>query len=153
MKNVILVKHYKGAPGLRLVGLGPSLKPSNGLKKLKLLLDRNASWAKNRKLVDLRKCLAQSDVVISIWKKQELVGFGRALSDGVFRSVLWDIVIDKDHQGYGYGKIIVQSLLDTKLIRNTKRIYIMTSNKKDFYCSLDFKEVSFQDLLIKEIGI
>ena len=115
------------------------------------MLDNNAFWAKNRTINDLKKCLAKSDVVISIWVGNEIVGFGRALTDGIYRGVLWDIVIDQNHQGKGLGKLIVNNLLSAKEIKNTKKIYLMTTNKKLFYSQFDLKEVSSQDLLIREI--
>ena len=151
MEPVFLVKHSQGAIGLRLFGLGPNLIPTNGLFKLQKFLHRNALWAKNRKINDLRKCLANSDVIISIWFGKEPVGFGRALSDGIYRGVLWDIVIDQKHQGKGYGKMIVNNLLKSKKIKHTKKIYLMTTSKKLFYSQIDFKEVSSQTLLVREI--
>ena len=151
MKPVFLVKHSKGAPGLRLFGLGPNLKPIKGLFKLQQFLHRNAFWAKDRKINELKKCLANSDVIISIWSGNELVGFGRALSDGIYRGVLWDIVIDQNHQGKGYGKMIIKNILKSKTIKHTKKIYLMTTSKKLFYSQVDFKEVSSQNLLVREI--
>jgi len=151
MKPVFLIKHSKGALGLRLFGLGPNLKPTKGLFKLQQFLHRNAFWAKDRTIKDLKKCLANSDVIVSIWSNNEPVGFGRALSDGIYRGVLWDIVIDQDHQGKGYGKMIVKNLLESKKIKHTKKIYLMTSNKKLFYSQIDFKEVSSQNLLVREL--
>ena len=151
MKSVFLIRHSKGAIGLRLFGLGPNLKPTKGLFKLQKFLNRNAFWAKDRKISDLRKCLANSDVIISIWSCNEPVGFGRALTDGVYRGVLWDIVIDKNHQGKGYGKLIVKNLLQSKEIKHTKKIYLMTTSKKLFYSQVDFQEVSSQNLLVREI--
>ena len=121
MKKAILIKHSKGAIGLRFFGLGPNLKPIQGLLKLQNLLKCNAFWAKDRTINDLKKCLANSDVIISIWLDKNIVGFGRALSDGVYRGVLWDIVIDQNHQGKGYGKLIVQNLLNSKKIKHTKK--------------------------------
>ena len=94
---------------------------------------------------------SKSDVIVSIWYKNKIVGFGRGLSDGIYRGVLWDIVIDKDHQGKGYGKLIVQKLLNSKQIQKTQKIYLMTTNKKQFYSQVDFKEVTSQKLLIREI--
>ena len=131
--------------------MGPNLKPTNGLTKLQKLLDANAFWAKNRTINDLKKSLSNSDVVISLWVGKEIVGFGRALTDGIYRGVLWDIVIDQNHQGKGFGKLIVNNLLSAKEIKNTKKIYLMTTNKKLFYSQMDFKEVSSQNLLIREI--
>ena len=151
MKEISLIQHSKGALGLRLFGLGPNLRPTNGLSKLQKLLNTNAFWAKNRTINDLKKSLANSDVIISLWVGKEIVGFGRALTDGIYRGVLWDIVIDKNHQGKGFGKLIIKNLLTSKKIKNTKKIYLMTTNKQLFYSQLDFKEVSSQNLLIREI--
>jgi len=149
-RKIILIKHFKGAPGLRLFGIGPNLLPCNGLSKLKVLLDKNTSWAKNRKIKDIKTCLANSDVIVSLWSNDKILGFGRALSDGTYRSVLWDIVIDHNYQGKGYGKLIVNSLLESKRIKHSEKIYLMTSNQKDFYCQIGFDEVYSQHLLIKK---
>jgi len=149
-REIILVKHLKGAPGLRFFGIGPNFLPCKGLYKLKVLLDQNTSWAQNRTIIDLKHCLANSDVIVSLWSKNKILGFGRALSDGTYRSVLWDIVIDHHYQGKGYGKLIVNSLLESKKVTQSEKIYLMTSNQKDFYCQIGFKEVLSQNLLIKK---
>ena len=73
------------------------------------------------------------------------------MSDGIYRGVLWDIVIDQNHQGKGYGKMIVKNLLESKKIKYTKKIYLMTTSKKMFYSQVDFKEVTSQNLLVHEI--
>ena len=151
MQELSIINHSKGAMGLRFFGLGPNFKPTNGLSKLQNLLDRNAFWAKSRTIKDLKKCLANSDVIVSLWVGNEIVGFGRALTDGIFRGVLWDIVIDQNHQGKGFGTLIIKNLLSSKKIKNTKKLYLMTTNKKNFYSQFDFQEVTSQDLLILQI--
>ena len=151
MKEISLIKHSKGAVGLRLFGLGPNLTPCQGMLKLQHFLNKNTFWAKNRTINDLKRCLANSDVIVSLWSGQEIVGFGRGLSDGVYRGVLWDVVIDQNHQGKGYGKLVVLNLLNSNKIKNTKKIYLMTTNKKLFYSQIDFEEVTSQKLLIREI--
>ena len=60
MNRLILVKHSRGAPGLRLLGLGPNFLPSRGLLKLKSLFDNYAFWAKGRNYNDLRELLIGS---------------------------------------------------------------------------------------------
>jgi N-acetylglutamate synthase-like GNAT family acetyltransferase len=151
MEEISLITHSKGAIGLRFFGLGPKFKPNNGLNKLQRLLDRNAFWAKSRTIDDLKKCLANSDVVVSLWIDNEIVGFGRALTDGIYRGVLWDIVIDQNHEGKGFGTLIVKNLLSSKKIKNTKKLYLMTTNKKRFYSQREFQEVTSQSLLVREI--
>ena len=150
MKEISLINHFKGAIGLRFFGLGPNLKPTNGLNKLQKFLNKNAFWAKGRTINDLKKCLANSDVIVSLWVGNEIVGFGRALTDGIYRGVFWDIVIDQNHQGKGFGKLIVKNLLSSKKIKNIEKVYLMTTNQKLFYSQLNFKEVSTQRLLVIE---
>ena len=151
MKKITIIKHLNGAPGMRILGLGPNLIPCRALHKLKEFLHKNTFWAKNREVNELKTCLANSDAIVSIWFKKELVGFGRGVSDGIYRGVLWDIVIDQNHQGKGYGKIIVKLLLNSKKLKNADKIYLMTTNQTDFYVQLGFDKVNNQDLLIRKI--
>ena len=138
-KDISLIKHASSAPGLRLFGLGPSLKPMKGLKKLQILFNQNALWAKDRNIGQIKTMLANSNVIITLWKKNNLVGFGRATTDKVYRAVLWDIVVSKDLQRIGLGKVLVEELLKDKKIYSAEKVYLMTTDSKDFYKQLGFK--------------
>ena len=148
MNDINILHHAKGAPGLRMFGLGPNLKPSKGLKQLQVLLTNNSSWGQKRNIKDLKKMLATSAVVISLWSNKKLIGFGRATSDEIFRAVLWDIVVDKNYQNSGLGRQIVQTLLTNRLIYKVERIYIMTTHCERFYNKIGFKNLSDQRLMI-----
>ena len=67
MDDLILVKHAKGAPGLRLLGLGPKLYPLKGINQLQSLMIQNTFWANNRTREDIRKMLRASPVIVSVW--------------------------------------------------------------------------------------
>ena len=147
-----IIKHAHGAPGLRLLGLGPWFTPSNGVKKLQKLFQNNAFWASNRKLKHIRKMLANSSGVVSIWDNQNLIGFGRVITDSIFRAVIWDVVVDKKYQGSGIGTIVIKELLSLKKLQNIDKIYIMTTNQTEFYLQMGFKLEKKQNLMIKEIA-
>ena len=89
MTEISLIKHTKGCLGLRFLGLGPKFLPTRGISQLKKLLNNQAFWAKNRKNSELKKMLANSASVVTLWRGKRLVGFGRATSDKIFRAVLW----------------------------------------------------------------
>jgi len=148
MGNLIIIKHLKGAPGLRLFGMGPYLIPTNSLKKLQSLFDNEAFWARNRSLCNLRKMLANSNEVISVWKNFKIIGFGRATSDQVYRAIFWDIVVSKKYQREGIGKLLINTLLETKSVKNVEKIYLMTTNQVEFYTRQNFEKVKLQKLLI-----
>jgi ribosomal protein S18 acetylase RimI-like enzyme len=147
MDAICLLIHAPGAPGLRWLGLGPGLRPSRGLWKLQRLLDQHAFWAEGRSLAQLRRMLAGSAAVVSLWRGRRLVGFGRASSDGVFRAVLWDVVIPEDLQGQGLGRQLVEALLNTPSLQAVERVYLMTTNSAGFYRQLGFEQAPGQDLL------
>ena len=147
MKSISLVNHAKGAPGLRLFGLGPSFIPSNGIKGLQKLFNENTIWAKNRNRSHIKEMLANSNVIITLWENNNLIGFGRATTDKVYRAVLWDIVISKNVQRIGFGKIILEALINDKQIKSVEKIYLMTTNSQEFYRQLGFKINNEQSLM------
>ena len=150
MINLTLVQHAPGALGLRWLGLGPGLRPSRGLLKLQRLFNKHAFWAKQRSYQDLRLMLTGSTVVVTLWRGKRLVGFGRASSDGVYRAVLWDIVVAGDLQGRGLGRRVVEALVNHHRLKNVEKIYLMTTNSASFYQQIGFKFIQQQKLLIKK---
>ena len=150
MDAIRLLIHAPGAPGLRWLGLGPGLRPTRALWKLQRLLHQHTFWAGNRSLPQLRQMLAGSTAVVSLWRGKRLVGFARASSDGVFRAVLWDVVIPEDLQGQGLGRQMVEALLTTPSLRSVERVYLMTTNSAGFYRQLGFELVESQQLLKRE---
>ncbi|OUW46575.1 MAG: GNAT family N-acetyltransferase [Synechococcus sp. TMED187] len=150
MARIRLVEHAPGAPGLRWFGMGPGLRPSRGLIKLRRLFQKHAFWAENRTTSDLKKMLAGSTVVVSLWRGKRIVGFGRAHSDGIHRAVLWDVVVAGDLQGRGLGRRVVEALLAAPAIRNAERVYLMTTNSAGFYKQLGFDDASPQQVLIRK---
>tara|TARA_Y100001968_G_scaffold315191_1_gene341513 strand:+ start:370 stop:822 length:453 start_codon:yes stop_codon:yes gene_type:complete len=148
MKNIFLIKHASSAPGLRMFGLGPAFKPVQGLDKLQILFNQNTLWAKGRTIGQIKKMLANSNVIITVWNENDLIGFGRATTDQVYRAVLWDIVVSKNVQRVGLGKIIVEELLNDKKLSSVEKVYLMTTNSKDFYKQLGFKVNIDQSLMM-----
>ncbi|SBO44038.1 GNAT family N-acetyltransferase [Cyanobium sp. NIES-981] len=152
MVPIQLLRHAPGAPGLRWLGLGPGLRPTRGLLKLQRLFNHHAFWAQQRSYPQLRRLLAGSPVVVSLWRGKRLVGFGRASSDGVCRAVLWDVVVAGDLQGRGLGRQMVEGLLSDPRLRRVERVYLMTTNSAGFYEQLGFQRVESQHLLARHPG-
>tara|TARA_Y100001968_G_scaffold317427_1_gene346421 strand:- start:344 stop:799 length:456 start_codon:yes stop_codon:yes gene_type:complete len=148
MKKPLIVRHAQGAPGLRFLGIGANFKPNKGVEKLSNLLNENTSWASRRSKQDIRAMLRKSVVVVSMWCDNRMIGFGRATTDEIFRAVLWDVVVDKEYQDKGLGKKIVQTILHCPKILKVEKVYVMTTNCREFYSSLGFKIEEKQNLMI-----
>ena len=118
------------------------------VRDLQRLLQEHTFWGRGRSITDLRLMLRGSAAVVSLWQKNELVGFGRASSDGVYRAVLWDVVVKNELQGHGNGRLIVEALLNHDAIKKTERIYLMTTNQQGFYEQIGFEQQTNQKLMI-----
>lgn len=153
MEALQLLIHARGAPGLRWFGLGPGLRPTRGLWKLQRLFNKHAFWAQGRSFRDLRRLLVGSAVVVTLWQGKRLVGFGRASSDGIYRAVLWDVVVAGDLHGQGLGRRVVEALLADRALRGVERLYLMTTNSAGFYEQLGFRAAEPQVLLVKQTAI
>jgi len=106
--------------------------------KLLLELYQYAPWAKGRGATDVQTMLEHSDVILSAWDGEKLAGFGRALTDRVYRAILYDIVIRPDYQHQGLGSSLVEHLLNHPLIAKVPVISLFTRDRQDFYKKLGF---------------
>ena len=140
MSGIRLIHHRRGA--LRL-----ALRPG-GLNQLRLLFDAHSFWADDRTPSQLRRMLWGSAAAVSAWDGGRLVGFGRATTDGIFRAVLWDVVVAGSHQGRGIGRQVVGSLMERPCVRHAERLYLMTTNSSGFYEQLGFKVIETQKLML-----
>ena len=125
--------HLHGRNAWRL-----QLKPG-AVRQLQRLLTADSFWAQGRKCSELRAMLHGSQASVSAWDRGKLIAFGRATSDGVYRAVLWDVVVRQSHQGKGLGRCIVERLLSAPSLKHVERTYIMTTNSREFYTQIGFK--------------
>ncbi len=116
--------------------------------QLQQLFINNSFWAQQRGLADLLRSLRGSDAIVSTWDGEELVAVGRATSDGIYRAVLWDVVVRQDWQGQGAGRAVVNRLLAAPPLRCAERVYAMTTHGVGFYERLGFQEERHQHLMV-----
>lgn len=109
------------------------------IEQLQQLLQIAAFWAKDREADDLAVAIANSDPVITAWDGDQLMGFARATSDGVYRATIWDVVIHPDYQGAGLGRKLVQTVLSHPKMNRVERVYLMTTNQQQFYERIGFE--------------
>lgn len=108
--------------------------------QLRELFQIAAFWARDRHPDDLKTAVANSEPVITVWDHDQLIGFARASSDGVYRAVIWDVVIHPDYQGAGLGRKLVQTVLSHPKLCRVERVYLMTTNQQAFYEKIGFEQ-------------
>ena len=102
-----------------------------------LRLFHQAPWAKDRTLEDAKDMLRHTDVALCAWDGDQLVGFGRVLTDFVYRATIWDVIVDKTYQKQGIGTEIVQRLLNHPRLKKVELFWLCTRTPS-FYERLGF---------------
>jgi ribosomal protein S18 acetylase RimI-like enzyme len=122
----------------------PTLKPviafaeKKDLDPAKLVrLYQQAPWAQGRTLQDARELLRHTDIAVTVWNGALLIGFGRVLTDYVYRATIWDVIVDKAYQGQGIGTDIVQRILNHPRLKKVELFWLCTS-RPAFYEKLGF---------------
>ncbi len=101
-------------------------------------LYRQAPWARGRTADDVRIMLTHTDIVVSAWDGPRLVGFGRVLTDYVYRASIWDVIVDKEYQGQDIGTGIMQRILHHPDLKRVELFWLCTRDKQSFYEKLGF---------------
>ncbi|MDE3017567.1 MAG: GNAT family N-acetyltransferase [Nitrospirota bacterium] len=97
-----------------------------------------APWAAGRTEADVREMLAHTDLALSVWDGPRLVGFGRVLTDYVYRASIWDVIVAKDYQGQDIGTQIMQRILNHPSLKRVELFWLCTRDKQAFYEKLGF---------------
>ena len=58
-----------------------------------------------------KQAFNNSYAVVFVFDEERLIGFGRAISDGVYQAAVYDVAVVPDYQGKGIGKIILQTII------------------------------------------
>jgi predicted GNAT family N-acyltransferase len=105
-----------------------------------LSIYKEESWSKNRNIDDIKKMIDKSWIIaIRDLSNDNVIAFARVLTDYVYRAFIYDVIVAKDYRGLGFGKLIVNSIVNHKDINNVERIelYCIDSNVS-FYTKLGF---------------
>jgi len=86
-----------------------------------------------------RRAFAASLVTVFIRYEGQLVGFGRAISDGAYQSAIYDVAVRPEYQGKGIGSLIVENIC-AQLPRGNVILYA-SSGKEGFYETLGFRRM------------
>jgi len=122
--------------------LTESIKKDLNTEQIDSLMD-SVGWTNHKGEEKWREILSKSSFVYSIHDGKKMVGFGRILEDGAM-CMFYDIVVHRDYQGKGIGKMIMNNLLD--FIKDKKYISVSLfawPENKDFLLPF-YKKFGFE---------
>lgn len=104
------------------------LAVSNTLKRVGM-----ASHAPERH----REAFEASHTTVFVYHEDDLIGFGRAISDGVYQAAVYDCAVLPEYQGHGAGRLIVEKILSR--LAHCNLILYASPGKEGFYRKLGFR--------------
>lgn len=86
-----------------------------------------------------QRAFNNSHTVVFVFDADNLVGFGRAISDGEYQAAIYDVAVLPSYQGRGIGKTIVRSIVGN--IPNCSFILYAAPGKEKFYEKEGFRKM------------
>jgi ribosomal protein S18 acetylase RimI-like enzyme len=97
----------------------------------------SVGWMKHTNEI-IRQVFEASNVIAIVTVNGRIIGFGRAITDGVFNAAIYDIVVHRDFQRQGIGEKIMEYLLD-QLSHISCVHLISTTGNEGFYRKFGLK--------------
>ena len=86
-------------------------------------------WTRGRRRREVESMLAGSTEVVAavaeVDGEQRLLGFARALSDGAFRAIVFDMIVAATHRGRGIGRQVLEELLARPSLARSAGVELM----------------------------
>ena len=90
---------------------------------------------------ELYRAISSSWYMLSAYSRDELVGFGRVVSDGVLYALICDLIVKPSCQGRGIGSTLLNKLIDRCRRRQVRVIWLFSAEgKSSFYKVFGFDE-------------
>ena len=86
-----------------------------------------------------RKTFIASASVVFVYDDQKLIGFGRAISDGMIQTAIYDVAVTPAWQGQGIGKQIIEKIVAS--LPGCNFILYASPGKEPFYEKLKFRRM------------
>lgn len=108
---------------------------------------KQSYWAEDRSLEAIERSI-QNSLVYGIFERENLVAFGRVVTDYATMYWICDIIVDKDYRGHAYGKRIVEAIDQTTCLTGLKGI-LVTKDAHSLYEKIGFR--SIPDILMMKM--
>lgn len=95
-----------------------------------------------------RRAFEGSHTAVFVYHADRLIGFGRAISDGVYQAAVYDCAVRPEFQGKGIGTTIMKTILTR--ISHCNVILYASPGKEGFYRTHGFRKMKTGMALFKK---
>jgi len=86
-------------------------------------LYQKESWSKGRTLEETRRCIAGSTLCVALVDDDNnLAAFARVLTDGIFKALIFDVIVDEKYRGQGLGNQVITTIKKHPMLARVKHL-------------------------------
>ncbi|TVQ07043.1 MAG: GNAT family N-acetyltransferase [Leptolyngbya sp. DLM2.Bin27] len=111
-------------------------------------------WCKDRTLADVHTMLGNTDLLFGLWDEaaQRLAAFARVLTDGVYRAIVFDVIVAADYRGQGLSRSLIEHITSHPQLAQVECIQLFcTPEMQPFYEKYGFGQAE-QQLMVRSRG-
>ncbi|MDR7868587.1 MAG: GNAT family N-acetyltransferase [Sporomusaceae bacterium] len=90
----------------------------------------------SRPLEQVRLAFENSYRVVFVFEGDQMIGIGRAISDGAYEAALYDVAVRPEYRGKGIGKLIVTTIQEG--VPGMDMIFFAMPGVENFYRSMGY---------------
>ena len=86
-----------------------------------------------------KKAFENSYVTVFVYHDNNMIGFGRAISDGAYQAAVYDVAVNPDFQKKGLGNTIIKNIMSR--LPECSIILYASPGKEGFYLKNGFRKM------------
>lgn len=98
-------------------------------------------WGKDRTLNEVKLTIENSYCFGIYTNDNEQIGFARVVTDYIYFGYFMDVIIFDKFQGKGYGKILIEAMLEDPTIKSLKTLALKTKDAHQLYERYGFDKI------------
>ena len=106
----------------------------------------HTGWAADRDLAGVQRQIAATGIHATAWSGDRMIAYARVLTDGIYRALIDDVVVDPEFRGNGVGGELLRTLV-THLGTIEELHLICDDDVRPFYEGLGFAADDEENLM------
>ncbi len=101
-------------------------------------------WTQGRTLDDIRRMLDNTPVIVGFVdpKTARLIAFARAITDGIYKALILDVIVEESQRKTGMGKQLMDAIISHPMLENVQHLELYCRpDLVPFYARWAFQEV------------
>ena len=103
-------------------------------------------WGRGRTIKEVKRTIEHSLCFGMYDSENEQIGFARVVTDHLVFGYIMDVIVFDEYQCRGYGKKLVEHIMQNDVIKKLKTIALKTKDAHGLYENFDFKKIGNSDL-------